>query len=93
MNNKVQQRLERLPTTAKILDVGGWFIPCPLATHVVDIMPWETRGAKLQLNPLPGERFTKETWFQVDCLNPSIRDYLLRTVRSTFPFARTHSKT
>lgn len=73
MNDKVQQRLESFPQTARILDVGGWFIPCPLATHVVDIMPWETRGAKLQIEPLPGERFTRETWFQIDCLNPSLR--------------------
>jgi len=52
-----------------ILDVGGWFIPEPRATHVVDLMPWETRGARLNLDPDPGERFTKETWFQADFLS------------------------
>jgi hypothetical protein len=32
------------------LDIGGWFIPYPRATHVVDIMPWETRTGRV---PLP----------------------------------------
>ena len=32
------------------------------ATHVVDYLPWETRGATLNLAPLPGERFSGETW-------------------------------
>jgi hypothetical protein len=26
----------------KILDIGGWFAPCKQATHMVDIMPFET---------------------------------------------------
>lgn len=56
-----------------ILDVGGWFIPEPRATHVVDLMPWETRGARLNLENLPGERFTKNTWFQADFLKPDFR--------------------
>jgi len=53
-----------------ILDVGGWFKPERRATHVVDLMPWETRGAKLTLERLPGENFTKETWIQADFLKP-----------------------
>jgi len=28
--------------TARILDIGGWFAPCRQATHMVDIMPYET---------------------------------------------------
>ena len=56
-----------------ILDVGGWFKPEPRATHVVDLMPWETRGAELSLAPLPGERFSKATWFQADFLKPGFR--------------------
>lgn len=27
---------------AKILDIGGWFAPCKQATHMVDIMPFDT---------------------------------------------------
>lgn len=60
---------EELIHSAKtILDVGGWFIPEPRATHVIDLMPWETRAVRLNLEPLPGELFTKETWFQADFL-------------------------
>lgn len=60
---------EELISSAKtVLDVGGWFKPEPRATHVVDLMPWETRGVALNLEPLPGERFTKETWYQADFL-------------------------
>lgn len=56
-----------------VLDVGGWFKPEPRATHVIDLLPWETRGAKLTLAPLPGERFRKDTWTQADFLAPDLR--------------------
>jgi SAM-dependent methyltransferase len=56
-----------------VLDVGGWFKPDPRATHVVDLMPWETRGARLELKPLPQERFSKASWFQADFLKPELR--------------------
>lgn len=56
-----------------ILDVGGWFHPEPRATHVVDLMPWETRGARLSLARLPHERFEKATWFQADFLKSELR--------------------
>jgi len=57
-----------LGSVKTILDIGGWFITEPRATHVVDLMPWETRGARLNLEQLPAEQFTKETWFQADFL-------------------------
>jgi SAM-dependent methyltransferase len=57
----------------RILDLGGWYIPELRATHVVDYLPWETREAKLNLKPLPGERFSKDTWFQADFLDPNLR--------------------
>lgn len=56
-----------------ILDVGGWFKPEPMATHVIDLMPWETRRAKLCLEQQPGEKFSKETWYQADFLDPGFR--------------------
>ena len=61
----------------RILDVGGWFNPEPRATHVVDLMPWETRRARLSLEAMPDERFSKATWFQADFLKPGF----------TLPFA------
>lgn len=62
-----------LSPTARILDAGGWFIPLDRATHVVDLMPYETRGGLLRHDPLPGECFTKSTWHQVDFMDPALR--------------------
>lgn len=56
-----------------ILDIGGWFIPYPRATHVVDLMPWETRGGKLNLARLPEEMFTKDTWVAMDVCDPAMK--------------------
>ncbi len=57
----------------RVLDVGGWFLPNNSATHVVDLMPYETRRAALHFGPEPGERFTKSTWTQIDFLCPHLR--------------------
>ena len=62
---------------ATILDVGAWFIPYPPATHVIDLMPWETRGGRLRLQREPGESFSRETWSQLDLCSSSL----------LFPFA------
>jgi hypothetical protein len=56
-----------------ILDVGGWFLPYPRATHVVDLMPWETRSGKLQLAPRPEEKYTKSTWTCLDICDTAAR--------------------
>jgi len=58
---------------ATVLDVGGWFRPEPRATHVIDLMPWETRGARLCLDRQPAERFSPETWHQADFMQPGFR--------------------
>lgn len=73
MNSALQQALARLPSGARILDCGGWFAPLHRSTHVLDLMPYETRGGRLSLVPLPGERFTRETWTQVDFLSRDLR--------------------
>jgi hypothetical protein len=73
MNNLLTTALTKLPDTARVLDAGGWFKPLPLATHVIDLMPYETRGCVLTLAPLAGERFTRDTWLQVDFLAPDLR--------------------
>lgn len=70
---KLQLKIENLPKDAKILDAGGWFKPFDYATHVVDLMPWETRGGKLQLEKLPNEKFTKETWYQINFLQENLQ--------------------
>lgn len=69
----VELILAELPADARILDAGGWFRPLAAATHVVDIMPYQTRRGRLQLEPLPGERFTAATWHIADFLDPQLR--------------------
>lgn len=65
---------EQLISDSKtILDVGGWFKPDPRATHVVDLLPWETRCCQLNLSPLRNERFSKKTWFQADFSSKDFR--------------------
>ncbi len=72
MNSALQQALATLPPEARILDCGGWFAPLGCSTHVLDLMPYETRGGRLQLLPLAGERFTRATWTQVDFLSEGL---------------------
>ncbi len=65
--------LPQFPANARILDAGGWFIPYHEATHIVDLMPYETRGGMLNLSPLANERFSRETWHQADFLDPQFK--------------------
>lgn len=65
--------LAQLPPNARILDAGGWAFPSPLATHVIDLLPWETRRRKLQLERLADEQFSKETWTQADFCSPEFK--------------------
>lgn len=56
-----------------VLDVGGWTKPNFMATHVVDRLPYETRGMRLNEAPMDGERYSKATWFEVNFLQPNLR--------------------
>lgn len=69
----LQAALDELPPGAPILDCGGWFAPLSAATHVVDLMPYETRRGRLELGTLPGEAFTRDTWYQADFLAQDFR--------------------
>lgn len=57
--------LELLQPDDRVLDVGGWAAPFNRATHVLDLMPYETRGAMGSYGP---ERawFSADTWVQRD---------------------------
>lgn len=57
--------LEMLAPDARVLDVGGWAAPFNRATHVLDFMPYESRGQMGSYGPGP-ERFTAETWARRD---------------------------
>ena len=50
----------------RVLDVGGWFAPLNLATHVIDREPYQTRrieNGRFQDAP---ERFTSDSWIVHD---------------------------
>jgi len=53
---------ERARASARILDVGGWYQPFNLATHVIDLCPYESRRVHDALDPGDGERFSAATW-------------------------------
>lgn len=60
---KLQHTCRNLPN---VLDVGGWHNPFNLATHVLDIMPYQSRRTHKALDPEDGERFSEETWLVYD---------------------------
>src|SRR6202007_1247277 len=47
---------------ARVLDVGGWYQPFNLATHVIDLCPYETRRIRDTIDPEDSERFSAGTW-------------------------------
>ncbi len=53
--------LGNLSVDEVFLDVGGWAQPLNRANHVIDAMPYETRGVFGSLGEGP-EMFSKETW-------------------------------
>jgi hypothetical protein len=60
---------------AVVLDVGGWAKPYERADWVIDLMPYESRGAFGESDPTR-ERFSADTWVQRDICD-----------RDPFPFA------
>lgn len=66
------KRIYELASAAdRVLDVGGWWQPFNLATHVLDIMPYETRHSQDALDPQHGERFSAASWTIHDaCRSP-----------------------
>jgi hypothetical protein len=60
---------ERASASARVLDVGGWYQPFNLATHVIDLCPYESRRVHDALDPEDGERFSADTWVVHDVCN------------------------
>lgn len=60
--SSVRAVTERLSDTDILLDVGGWAKPFPRADWVLDLMPYETRGAVTDGE----ERFSEQTWISRD---------------------------
>lgn len=46
----------------RVLDIGGWRQPFNLATHVLDLGPYESRHQDHALDPEHAPRFSAETW-------------------------------
>ncbi len=61
---------ERAAGAARVLDLGGWYRPFNLATHVMDLQPWATRRSAEALDPGNAERFTEATWLIHDACQP-----------------------
>ena len=61
------ERVLALPDGARVLDVGGWAGPVNRADWVIDLMPYETRGALMPdgFGPRP-ERFDADRWVIAD---------------------------
>ena len=55
-----------LADTDLVLDVGGWAKPLQRADWVLDLMPYESRGLYGDPVDPSRERFTVETWVQMD---------------------------
>jgi SAM-dependent methyltransferase len=62
---------ESASAATRILDVGGWYQPFNLATHVVDLCPYQTRRTHDCIDPQDPERFSAATWIVHDvCASP-----------------------
>lgn len=57
--------------SARVLDIGGWWRPLNVATHVMDLCPYETRRVHDALDPQNEPRYSAETWTVHDaCVAP-----------------------
>jgi SAM-dependent methyltransferase len=67
MQAEALARVLALPDDARVLDVGGWAAPLNRADWVIDVMPFETRGAIASggVGPLPA-RFGRDSWVLTD---------------------------
>jgi SAM-dependent methyltransferase len=70
LRSNLSDLCERAAGAPRTLDIGGWYQPFNLATHVLDLMPYETRRVHEALDPEHEERFSADTWIVVDACNP-----------------------
>ena len=66
LESKAREIFERLPATARVLDVGGGGSPFPRADYVLDLGSYESRARLGRLAIGCAERFTRETWIRRD---------------------------
>ena len=71
LRSNLPRLCELAKTASRVLDVGGWYQPFNLATHVIDLLPFETRRVREALDPDNAERFSESTWVSRDvCDSP-----------------------
>lgn len=58
--------LARLSDSDRLLDVGGWAQPLARADHVIDLMPYATRGMYGEPPDPAAERFDADSWTERD---------------------------
>ncbi|HUB95460.1 MAG TPA: methyltransferase domain-containing protein [Stellaceae bacterium] len=101
LRKNLREVIERSLRSTTVLDVGGWYLPLNVATHVLDIHPHGTRGAAL--DPENAERFSATTWHIHDaCVAPwpfpdkffdfSFCSHLLEDVRDPLAVVRELSR-
>ncbi len=71
LRSNLPELRRRSAAAARVLDIGGWFAPFNLATHVIDLGTYATRRRHDALDPEDEERFSAETWIVHDvCAAP-----------------------
>jgi SAM-dependent methyltransferase len=103
LRSNLPELRRRAAASARVLDVGGWYQPFNLATHVIDLGTYETRRTHEALDPEDSERFSAASWVQHDvCTTPwpfadaffdfSICSHLLEDVRDPIAVCRELSR-
>lgn len=103
LKSRLPEVCEHARAAQRVLDVGGWFQPLNLATHVLDFEPYETRRRQEALDPENLERFSADTWVRHDaCVTPwpfpdnyfdfSFCSHLLEDVRDPIAICRELSR-
>jgi SAM-dependent methyltransferase len=101
LRRNLPEVVRRARAGARVLDVGGWYLPLNSATHVIDILPYATRGEPL--DPETEARFSAATWHVLDaCVPPwpfpdkffdfSFCSHLLEDVRDPLAVVRELSR-
>ncbi len=101
LRRNLEQVIAKARAAARVLDVGGWYLPLNAATHVLDLNPYETRGQPL--DPEHPARFSAATWCVGDaCVAPwpwpdqffdfSFCSHLLEDVRDPLAVVRELSR-
>ena len=99
LKSRLPEIIEKGKHAERVLDLGGWYQPLNVATHVMDVQPYQSRRRHECLDPENEERFTSKTWVVQDvCDSPwpfpdkyfdfSFCSHLLEDVRDPLAICR-----